>query len=826
MEIIPDTTLSSVKNLVRTLEPIDINSNSIEIEVRFGLFDGVNFTSGISRATFNRVKQIFITLDPRYNYIHTEDRIFRDRDTPGWPYDQNSTERYTTVYNSDRTPQETYCLVKSKIKTFDIPEYSFRIAVSKETTNDSSPPSSRPIKIREKKRWSFEIYQGRFRIDLTEVTFQPENRRDTKTVFEIEIEILSPKLENLDYFAYIIEILLKEIQGTLIIYKSQEKANIITKINDLIGASVVNSIFVDVNSLIQPRNLKIRDLAIGQIIPSTNRSVSYTVTIKTDGIRRLLVIDSEGIYLVYSDQVNKIAGSQITDRIPTWHGTIFESEYIPKSSLNPDAPDKYKKAAIYAAIFDCLTTSKKSGVWLEDQPIRMEYVQKFVTMMQGQNLYIFETKRFLPFSNVAEFYLAVNEVLSGNYPFKTDGCIFTPSNYQYDASVNDMDNKDRILSQKPDIMKWKPPSELTIDFAIKHTLSEEGNYIELLVKDGNELVPFTGSPFDPRKDIEIIPKLQNAPNYSIMEFRWVSDNNEDTYPGKFVYVKDRDDKPYPNKKGIALDVWSDIHKPIDEATIRGQKFQLSFRYHNREKWTLFNSVGKALPISNTRVLLDIGSGKGGDVNKWVANKFTHVICVEPNEENRRELAKRLSGTNIQYRIVPTVGQDWENIVQNVRQFSPNGFVDVISCMLSLSFFFDSAQSTYSIAHLVNNTLSRGGYFISLSIDGRYVLEYFTNPANFKEINGNRKSNMSLIDFQLRSGTPEINLLHVFINIPNSIVINQVEYLTNLPDLQGLLTQLQPPMEMISEWRTNKEMFLLQEEIEYTKLFTCFIMKRK
>ena len=825
--IIPPSIISEMRKLLST----NISNDYVEVEARFGYFEGSKFTSGVSRSTFNRMKETMIKLNPRFNYTHSKDQIFRESGMQGWPYDRNTTERYTTIYNFDGTENKSYRLIKTRVQNFDVPDYFFRISISKEITDESPQPSLQPIMIREKKRWSYTVFQENFRLDLTEVTAynQPRN---AQTVFEIEIEILGSKLENLNDFEKTVTAFLLEIQGTLIPYKSEEKAAIITRTNALIGASVNLSTRVDIDAIIQPRNLKIRDLSIGGIIPSSNRGVRYTATIKADGKARLLVIDSLGVYLIYSYQVMKIAGASTADRLKGWHGTVFLCEYIPLSSLQPWADSKYKNARIYIAFFDTLAISGDGGVRNKDHMVRLEYAQKFMLVSQKLTTFVFEVKRFLMFSTIEEFYRVVNELLSSTYPFKTDGLIFGPDNYRYDTSVNRMKIYQRVLSKQPDIMKWKPPSELTIDFAIRHVLFSDGNYIELLVSEGRKLVPFSGKPFNPKINIQIVPQLQNAPNNSVIEFKW---SNEE-----FVYIRPRDDKPYPNRQEVALDVWKDIHSPIDEATIRGQKFSLSFRYHGEEKWKLFNMVGRELPPVDGinikyRTLLDIGSGKGGDSKKWVENGFTHIICVEPNDMNRTELINRLESINqrrieeslppVQYKIVATIGQDWETIVRAVREFSPNGFVDAISFMLSLSFFFDSPESTISILNLVNSTLARGGYFFALSIDGRYVLEYFSNASNFIEVNGIRRSYMQLIDFQLRPATPEIRLPHIFINIPDSIVTNQIEYLTNLSELQDMLTKIPTPLVTINEWRTDKELFLLQEEIQYVRLFSAFVMKR-
>ena len=121
-------------------------------------------------------------------------------------------------------------------------------------------------------------------------------------------------------------------------------------------------------------------------------------------------------------------------------------------------------------------------------------------------------------------------------------------------------------------------------------------------------------------------------------------------------------------------------------------------------------------------------------------------------------------------------------------------------------------------------LAPGGLFLALTIDGRAVLEYFTNLANYVETNGVRKANMSMIDLELRSNN------QVFINIPNSIVENQTEYLTNIPELQSLLRKSMLGnktlnVNVVEEWITNKEKFLTSEELQFSRMFTAFVLKR-
>lgn len=879
MQIVPQQSIDAIRHELESLAGIDIEGTAIEVEARYGYFTSTNtqdeyyFTSGVSQRTFSRMRKSL----PNAIYSHSIDRVYYDNKDNNWSYDSTARERYTTILDANGIPQDVHRLVKSKIRDFDIHNYGIRIAISKETLDRPQVPPVRPIYTREKKRWSYRLDNGRYRLDITEVTTiwdtdEIRNREKTNTrivarqdrtrattVYEVELEVEQPRLDNLaavnergmSRFAIQIQEVLKALQGTLIIYDHDTRAAVFEDLNISLGPSPVDarpvdtSMEMDVSKVIQPRNLKVRDLKMGEIVPTSNRSIKYTVTIKADGLRKLFYIHTSGVYLVYGDQLTKISNAKFTG----WYGTIFEAEDMPKNKIDPAAELKYRQAPLYILLRDCLSVPYQelsSGRMIQrnvnhgDGSIRnvslfdrLETVDRFLTLLEKARndgkgwRFIIEKKEFNSFRTVGEFYEKVNYTLDKFYPFLTDGLIFTPDNYQHDNTVNTMNLSDRILSSKPDVMKWKPISQLTIDFAIYHAQTDEGTYIGLYTGSKKNPQPFSGTPFNPLTDVLITPELQNIPNGTIGEFKWTKDGTH----GKFELVETRPDKEYPNATRIALDVWEDIQRPLDEELLRGQKFGLSFRYHNRVKEQLFNTVGAGLP-QGRRKLLDIGSGKGGDIRKWIDAGFTLIFCVEPNESNRIELIRRFETTNnkrknrgldpIEYYVIPTTGQDWEVIVKQVRSVSPDG-VNAISFMLSLSFFFDDIKSLQIIAGIIHYTLKADGYFLALTIDGRYVLDYFKDRANFTEVNGTYKSNMEMIDFELRPPNAKINTHHVYINIPDSIVIEQEEYLTNIPSLKTILES--QGLRNVREWRTENETFMTQEELQYSGLFTALVMKR-
>lgn len=890
--------LQEIQTLLDRLILQDTNDAAIEIEARFGNFAGGNFTSGVDARTFTRLRDAILKQNPnlpfggRYTITRTRDDIY-----------QNQTERFTTTYDTTGTPQQRYRLTKTRIQNFDFPSHFFRISISREQSDQTAPPPGRPQLTRDKIRWSVE-WSGRnfmlelqesaperqFRLDLTEVTtYYPDegNPLRANTVYEVEIEILSPKRNHLIYFPRAIQNILREVLGTILIYTAEEKLQIIASFNAALGSRNPRPGQIDVRLLSQARNLKARDLVEGGIIPTTNTGVRYTVTIKADGTRRFLFIDRTGVYLIGApSDVMMLMGPDYANRLQTWFGTIIEGELIPRENLSPTAPPEYKRLLVYFLMYDTLSVSKQQGQgYVGDTSVqswshmeRLQYIERFERLARGlayvqgtTNLkptpMLFTQKPFHQFRNVSEFYQMVQLTLDTTYNFLTDGIIFTPDNYPYDPSVSKLPLIDRKLTRRPDTVKWKPPDQLTIDFEIRHIAvfptPEQpwtGPGVELLSGISNRWDArrirsldriyrdqlqqgFSGSrmafqgtsshPFNASTDLVMSDLVKSAPNGTIMEFRWTpipgdrlpgtSSDIPQGSGGQLEAIRSRADKIYPNNLDVALDVWEDIHSPLTLDVMRGTRFGLVFRYHNREKWALFRAVGQATQGKSPKVLLDIGSGKGGDVYKWVESGFTHVICVEPSEENRIELQRRLSETSIESLIIPTVGQDVEQIVHAVERFSPTRNVHTISYMLSLSFFFDNTASIASIVNIVDRTLVDGGHFIAFTIDGKYVRQYFNNSQNYTSYNNVRRSRFELIQFELRPPLPTVPVENVYIDIPGSIVQKQVEYLTDLQELKRLFETI--GLSRVLESRATKEKFMTQEEVVFSSFFTSILYRR-
>ena len=422
-----------------------------------------------------------------------------------------------------------------------------------------------------------------------------------------------------------------------------------------------------------------------------------------------------------------------------------------------------------------------------------------------------EIKDFILFKTPEDFFSIMNDMeeKKSENKFKDDGYIFTPTNMKYNSG-NDkiLSLNERKLTEYPDICKWKPIEFMTIDFAI----FRESGKIKLFSYHKREYILFKGSNIEPF-DIEDVDSenelTKDIPDKTVVEYKW--SNN------KFVPIRIRKDKEKPNLVEFANDNWKLIKNPILISTFKGDDIVLLRRYHNSIKKKLFLSRKK------DSTLIDIGSGRGGDVIKWKLSKFSKIIAVEPNDEYIKELVKRIKSIfsidnipiieniedlnenikNFPIIIVKTYGEDYE-LIRKVRELYIGEKVDTISMMLSLSFFWNKEENFNNLMKTIKSNLKEDGEFIFLSIDGDSVKEAFKpkfNKNSIFEINLEKIGNIRL------SGEK------VFISFEGTIVENQEEYLVNFDDIR--LTTIELKEINISD----KELFLNNYEKKITTLYS-------
>jgi hypothetical protein len=99
--------------------------------------------------------------------------------------------------------------------------------------------------------------------------------------------------------------------------------------------------------------------------------------------------------------------------------------------------------------------------------------------------------------------------------------------------------------------------------------------------------------------------------------------------GSLHPIRRRTDKRHPNSKRAVDDILSSLC--MADLQVDDRMFVSMRRYHNYVKRLLIG-------MSHPKHLLDVGSGRGGDVPKW--EKISRVYCVEKDKKALRELSRR------------------------------------------------------------------------------------------------------------------------------------------------------------------------------------------
>lgn len=463
--------------------------------------------------------------------------------------------------------------------------------------------------------------------------------------YEVEIEI--PNIGSYGYpkLNQIIRTIFRVVRQTEVAYPVSFYAMMAEFYNSTLGqdmgAAQLDTGDFDTRRLqSRARPLKLKDLVYGGIV---GEKTHYSVTPKADGVRTAFMIHKSGLWLFSGNGLLNclVLSHDYSDQ----HGVILDVESIPRESRTAAFAKKFQ---YFLVAFDTLAVGSNfmrgaTSVQDEDHVIRMTVAERIFAgitdrvAVSNPTLLLLRTKTFYYSETVDQFFDSVAKARhlldSGVLPYKTDGLVFTPSNLRsipY-AKIHLVKLDKRILPDYPDIVKFKPVSQLTIDFSVN-----VGNRQILSSGPGGSLVPFTAKGFNSTVNVAWIDcEQKDIPRNAIFEFEW---RDEQFHP-----LRPRSDKDAPNRLDVARDNFVHIKEDVTYDTVGGLTNVLMFKYHNRVKTLLYSTAAAArarlfpdAKRDSHYSLLDLGAGVGGDINKWKNAGFTHVIAVEPSPSNIAE----------------------------------------------------------------------------------------------------------------------------------------------------------------------------------------------
>lgn len=651
-----------------------------------------------------------------------------------------------------------------------IPRLDIKVALSRENQL-AKRPSTQPVLIREKRRHTYLIDNTKW--DLTTVNSQ------NNSTYEVEVEIVhtdnSPFFNISEQFWENIDKCIEKLNMKpipekcfeLIAYWNSIFSYDIKKISESRNINFKELLAKDLsffNPQNKPRNLKHRDL---------HHLENCYMTPKADGLRHfMLFLAEEGVVNIYlilpPIEIVKIVSltSPTTDQ-KCFH--IFDAEVCDQHVYIFDTlfyNSKNVRGLEFEKRFNCVLDFEKS--FLNTQVIDSTFELKIKPVFQNkpENTYAQIKKCF--------------EIIDQQWNGVCDGLIFIP-------------NKQPYWSR--DILKWKPVDLLTIDFRV-YNVKKNGNkyYCELWVnnKRGESL-------FNPQPHSEFESELE-INNLDILEFQWQSDH--------FVPTRHRNDKTQPNFVAVAYDIWNDIQTPITKESLLGNDLFLLRKYHNQIKREMIDD------IPSGSVVLDLGSGRGGDLKKW-KDKECKLVAVDPHIDNNQELLRRAKQMNYPVTLCQCGAEDTATIMKQ----SSHAKYPIISMFFSLTFFYKSYELLDKLVDTIDEFLLPGGKFIGTTTDGHEVMNLLKGVKYGK---WKRGKGFKIIK-NYESDTLDLGM-QIEVDLEETIVSDQVEYLV---DFQLLVDKLKAKnIHLVSSELFSPPGYISNSQKIFSKLNRKFVFKRQ
>lgn len=734
-----------------------------ELEIRFGKFiwskgangNSTNFKSGVDRMFFYNVKKTFSSKPS--STINTTEEIYKSNEQN---YKNNKNYRnFKKIISEDGVITN---IQKETIKKYNVFDYDFRISYSNEKQiNEEFNTNNMELTIvRNKNRQRFDLEFAY--LDLTHVN------SDSEETFEIEIEIKNnPENDVTTVYNTVINLICVLLQircDNFYVISNREQNDIIKEYKNMVNCNY----FVGA----QPETLHKEQI-------SNLYKERYSVTDKADGDRCFILIDQNGYLYCLDNNIQNVIRTDLFSH--NFKKCLLDAEIIRTNQK------------IYIYIFDILISNN-----IDIRENRNFLLCKRIDIIKDIVANITSYSNFSQYEICCKTFIYKNVFLGGELllneerVYKNDGLIFTPMDEPYP--------KTKKWSK---LLKWKPAHLNTIDFyAVRIGNSENWElYVQEFSKKPNEvgkidgnIVLFDISKFDEKIENnnictymttfsdEMIDKTTGEPfkTNTVIEFYWDNDYK------KFVPLRTRWDKTNnPKKHGnfisVAKDIWKSINNPITKDfltkfTVPCNKdiyFERMRRFHNKVKEYLYNTY-----CNNTNKLLELCSGRGGDLNKWKYNNINIVHGYDISQKNIEECERRVEMAKYsdKYKFY-NLDLSTSNAINIVSKNMNTQKYDNICCNFGIHYFFKNKDSFDNIKDILKSTIKKEGYFIVTFMDNKKIEEILGDKKIvYNQINGDI---IYYLEKKHDTNTEFDNKLRIVLNGNNILGEGSDEYIINL-----------------------------------------------
>ncbi len=512
----------------------------------------------------------------------------------------------------------------------------------------------------------------------------------------------------------------------------------------------------------------------------------HAITFKADGIRMLLALTPWGTFLITGNlDLIPLNGHPWSRRM-----TILDGELVAQTLW----------------LFDALMV-EGVNLMIQDLEARRTRMESLVRSLGpselalqvmgspfnlGQRLGIEIKPQIIP-TDPTTFFQGIESMIS--FPqqrgIPTDGLILTGVEQTYNQQV----------------YKWKPSNLMSVDFFIL-----PGSILATL--DIRGLLPHP----------ELKAIVPEGLTGTVGEFQWQGNIGVEGMPisqGQWIYIKSRPDKATPNAERVYQAIQRLHQDPITLDVLEGRSLRLMRKYHNRVK----RQVYAYLASKGVGTLVDVGSGKGGDLGSWKEHDLD-VTAIEPNKINAQELIARAQSMDahieVNRGVTDIVGDDWhvelyqEPVEQWIQRYLPGHIPDHALTMFNVATFLGPKI----MCILAQDAVREDGIIVIMVIDGKVLSSEFLDPE--PTIRDPRLVQVRRVPCP--SGDRFGNLGCIGIRLVDSATVAQ-EQIEGLVDVEAMLEILKG-CGWVSDLDTflDKELLLGPEEAAYSRSQRLLILK--
>lgn len=452
--------------------------------------------------------------------------------------------------------------------------------------------------------------------------------------------------------------------------------------------------------------------------------------------------------------------------------------------------------------------------------------------------------------------------------WNTDGIILTPAEDEY------LKTSDAYFQNKPGdveyslVRKWKP--RMTIDFLVKRnqhnvltlftqvyisksrnsnksrkgkdnivTVAGDISLSDLISQNSGSMANWNGNAV-----------LDDSMEGNVIEFYWGYSERFSDYA--FIKYADRYDRSSPNPANVVKAIWNLINNPITLEDLKGETLRRMNRYHNKVKDIM---IAELSGEKRTRVLLDLGSGRGGDVRKW--DKMALIYAVEPSMTDLRELISRSTGqemfsfpsesiseessnasfyaarrqvhnrSRISFRSLSNNIQIINGGAENLNLLKANidEPVHAVTMFNALTFFYESREKLQSLIDTIKEFLIEGGYFYTIAFDGELFMNTLRNRPDlqFQEVDDEHPTLDKIATKNIIiEKAADVSCRKIWIRIAGGIVRGQYEYLINTREFVDIMAD--EGFRLLEERYLDEEQLLSAEEYWFSSCFKLMKFK--